>query len=239
MSELSAIIVGANSALSQQLATRLHQQGAKLGLMAADPAALTELQQQTGAIIVGLNITDPKQCQQSFNELWQQLDGATLVLINTAANGLDLELPWQLDQQIIDVNVQGFAAIANAAFKKMVEQKFGQIGAFTSIAGERGGPQTAFHASKAFQQNYLQGLRLHAQRLRLPITITDLRLGFLEKMQGRGGGLWAAPLDKISKQSLKALQRGRHTVYVTGRWRLAAWISRVLPEYIYNRRRYK
>ncbi|QIZ77430.1 SDR family NAD(P)-dependent oxidoreductase [Ferrimonas lipolytica] len=239
MSNLSAIIVGANSALSQQLALQLHQQGVKLGLMAADPSGLTKLQQQTDCRLVELDIRNAEQCQQAFNQLWQDLDGVALVVINTAANGLDLELPWQLDQAIIDVNVQGFAAIANAAFKQMEQQKFGQIGCFTSIAGERGGPQTAFHASKAFQQNYLQGLRLHAQRLKLPIIITDLRLGYLDKMHGRGKGIWAASLDKVVKQSLKALRRGKHTVYVTKRWRIAALMSKVLPEFIYNRRRYK
>ncbi|WP_298440563.1 SDR family NAD(P)-dependent oxidoreductase [uncultured Ferrimonas sp.] len=239
MSNLSAIIVGANSALSQQLAQQLHQQGITLGLMAADPNALQPLQQQLGCKLVGLDIRDPQQCQQSFSELWQQLDGAALVIINTAATGLDLELPWSLEQSIIDVNVQGFAAIANVAFKQMVQQQYGQIGCFTSIAGERGGPQVAFHASKAFQQNYLQGLRLHAQRLKLPITITDLRLGYLDKMQGRGNRLWAASLEKIAGQALHGLQRGKSQLYLTKRWRLAAAISNALPEFIYNRRRYK
>ncbi|MFI3244872.1 MAG: SDR family NAD(P)-dependent oxidoreductase [Ferrimonas sp.] len=239
MSQLTAIIVGAHSALSQQLALQLHQQGLTLGLMAADIAPLTPLQQQLNCQLMALDIHDTQAAQTAFEQLWQQLNGADLVIINTAANGLDLELDWALDKSVINVNVQGFAAIANIAFKKMVNQKYGQLAALTSIAADRGGPQQAFHASKAFQQNYLQGLRLHAQRLKLPIIISDLRLGYLDKMQGQGSRFWAAPVTKIARQILNGLQKGRSTIYVTRRWRFAAWVIRCLPEYIYNRRRYR
>ncbi|MBY5990711.1 SDR family NAD(P)-dependent oxidoreductase [Ferrimonas balearica] len=241
MSQLSAIVIGANSGLSQALALELAKDNVRLGLMAADIDALAPLAEQLGpqTELVAIDIQDPEACRAAFDALWAQLDGAALVVINTAAAGLDLELPWALDKGVIDVNVTGFTALANAAFNHMVEQKYGQLAALTSIAGERGGPQVAFHASKAFQQNYLQGLRLHAQRLKLPITVSDLRLGYLEKMQGRGSRFWAAPLPKIAGQITRALKKARPTTYVTRRWRFISWLTALLPEFVYNKRKYK
>lgn len=241
MSQLSAILIGANSGLSQALALELAKDNVRLGLMAADTDALVPLAEKLGpqTELVAIDIQNPEACREAFEALWQKLDGAALVVINTAAGGLDLDLPWALDKTVIDINVTGFTALANAAFARMVEQKYGQLAALTSIAGERGGPQVAFHASKAFQQNYLQGLRLHAQRLKLPVTITDLRMGYLDKMQGRGSKLWSAPLPVIAQQCVKAMKKAKHTVYVTRRWRVISWLTALLPEYIYNKRKYK
>ncbi|GAA4877413.1 SDR family NAD(P)-dependent oxidoreductase [Ferrimonas pelagia] len=241
MDQLSAIIIGANSALSQALALQLINDNVRLGLMAADTDALAPLMDKLpdNAELVAIDIFDPEACRSAFSQLWDTLDGAALVVINTAASGLDLSLPYALDKQINAVNVEGFTALANAAFTQMVEQKYGQLAAFTSIAGERGGPQIAFHASKAYQQNYLQGLRLHAQRLKLPITISDIRLGYIDKMQGRGSKTWGGSLDKISSQIIRALRKAKPQVYVTRRWRFISWLTRALPEFIYNKRKYK
>lgn len=241
MSQLSAILIGANSGLSHALALELAKDNVRLGLMAADIEALAPLAEQLGpqTELVAIDITNPDASRAAFDALWEKLDGAALVVINTAASGLDLQLPWQLDKTIIDINVTGFTALANAAFNKMVAQKYGQLAALTSIAGERGGPQVAFHASKSYQQNYLQGLRLHAQRLKLPVTITDLRMGYLDKMQGRGSKHWSASLPKIASQCVRAMKKAKHTVYVTRRWRVISWLTALLPEFIYNKRKYK
>ncbi|SDI54669.1 Short-chain dehydrogenase [Ferrimonas sediminum] len=241
MSQLSAIIVGANAGLSQMLAHKLASEGVRLGLLAADLDALAPTLDKLpdNTLAREINIFDADASRAALQSLWQQFDGVQLVIINTAASHQELDLPWAADRQVLEVNVTGFTALANAAFAEFREQKYGQLAAITSIAGERGGASSAFHASKAFQQNYLQGLRLHAQRLKLPITISDLRLGFMEKMQARGSKAWGSNLNTMATQILKDLKRARHTSYITRRWRLIAWLGRWLPEFIYNKRKYK
>ncbi|WP_028110781.1 SDR family NAD(P)-dependent oxidoreductase [Ferrimonas futtsuensis] len=241
MSQLSAIIIGANAGLSQTLAQKLAAEGVRLGLMAADLSSLDSLLQQLpdNTLCSEIDIFDPAQCRQALKDLWQQLEGAQLVIINTAANHQQLELPWEADKMVLDVNVTGFTALANGAFALFREQKYGQLAAITSIAGERGGASSAFHASKAFQQNYLQGLRLHAQRLKLPVTVSDLRLGYIDKMQARGSKAWGASLEVVADQILANLKNAKATSYVTRRWRLVSWIGRLLPEFIYNKRKYR
>ena len=148
-----------------------------------EPDALTEFANSLSVptAVFPLTITDPAKLNEQISQVWHSENGAHLVIVNTGLNGYDASLPWQLEEDIIEVNVRGFAAICNCVFKLMTEQRYGQLAAINSIAGQRGGPSVAYHASKAFAENYFQGLSMHAQRLKLPITISDIQLGLLDK----------------------------------------------------------
>jgi len=52
----------------------------------------------------------------------------------------------------------------------------------------------------------------------------------------KGDGLfWIAPVDVACEQILRAIRRRQKHAYVTKRWRLIAWLLRLLPEWAYNR----
>lgn len=241
MTQATAIIVGASSQLSQELAKQLAAQQVELVLFAHDPDSLNDfaLSLPTKVHLFALQIEQPQAVIRQLEAIWQQLNGAHLVLVNTGLNSYDPALPWQPEQDIIDVNVRGFAAICNTAFRLFREQGYGQLAAINSIAGLRGGPSVAYHASKAFAQNYFEGLSMHAQRLKLPITITDIQLGLLDKAAMQQSAMWLAPLPEVAAQIIKAMQKGKRRVYVTKRWRLVAWLTLILPEFIYNTRHWK
>ncbi|QYJ77780.1 SDR family NAD(P)-dependent oxidoreductase [Shewanella acanthi] len=241
MTKATAIIVGASSQLSREIAKQLAQQEVELALFAQDVDMLKEFAATlpTKVQVFELTIEDPQTLIRQLEEVWQQLGGAHLVLVNTGLNSYDPELPWLPEQDIIDVNVRGFAAICNTAFRLFRDQGYGQLAAINSIAGLRGGPSVAYHASKAFAQNYFEGLSMHAQRLKLPITITDIQLGLLDKAAMQKSALWLAPLPEVAAQIINAMQKGKRRVYVTKRWRLVAWLTLMLPEFIYNTRHWK
>ncbi|GIU51269.1 short-chain dehydrogenase [Shewanella sp. KT0246] len=241
MTQANAIIVGASSHLSKEIASQLAQQNVSLVLFVQNPDDMKEFAQQlpTKVDVLPLDIENPAAIISQLEKVWLSMDGAHLVLVNTGLNGYHESLPWQLEQDIIDVNVSGFTAICNTTFRLMREQGYGQIAAINSIAGLRGGPSVAYHASKAYAQNYLEGLSMHAQRLKLPITITDIQLGLLDKAAMQQSKLWLPPLPKVATQIIKAMQKGKRRVYVTKRWRLVAWLTMGLPEFIYNTRHWK
>ncbi|MCL2916734.1 SDR family NAD(P)-dependent oxidoreductase [Shewanella litorisediminis] len=241
MTQATAIIVGASSHLGRELVTQLTQEGTRVGLLVPEPELMTEFIQSLGGDIQveALPITDPDGAMAAFESLWQRMGGAHLVLVNTGLNSYHPDLPWQIEADIIKVNVQGFALICNTAFRLLRQQGYGQLAAINSIAGQRGGPAVAYHASKAFAQNYLEGLSMHAQRLKLPITITDLQLGLLDKAAMQQSRFWLQPLPKVAAQILRALKKGKRRAYITRRWALVAWLIRILPEYIYNTRHWK
>ncbi|QIR14929.1 SDR family NAD(P)-dependent oxidoreductase [Shewanella aestuarii] len=237
----TAMIIGASSSLSKELARQLANQNVKLILFVQQPEAMQSFAAElnTSVEVLPLSILMPDTAISQIKQAWQQHEGAHLVIINTGVNGYDSSLPWELEQGIINVNVMGFTAISNCVFKLMKEQGYGQIAAINSIAGQRGGPSMAYHASKAYAANYMQGLSMHAQRLKLPITISDIQLGLLDKAALQQNRFLLPPLEKVAKQILTALQKGKRRVYVTKRWRVVAWLNRYLPEYIYNTRHWK
>lgn len=241
MSVATAMIIGAGSQLSQALAKQLSAQQVSLVLFVHDPESLKQFAQSLpGEVSVyPLAIDQPQMLIEQLNQAWKQHNGAHLVIVNTGVNEYDPTLPWSIDQQAINVNVMGFAAASQCVFKLMCEQGYGQLAAINSIAGQRGGPNVAYHASKAFAANYLQGLSMHAQRLKLPVTISDIQLGLFDKAVHLNTQLLLSPIDKVATQILTALKKGKRRVYVTKRWRLVAWINRILPEYIYNTRHWK
>ncbi len=241
MTQATAIIVGANSLLSREIATQLSAQGVELALLAQDPDSLQEFADSlpNKVHLFPLQIVEPQAIISTIEQVWLQLGGAHLVLVNTGLNSYDPQLPWRPEQDIITVNVQGFAAICNTAFRLFTEQGYGQLAAINSIAGLRGGPSVAYHASKAFASNYLDGLSMHAQRLKLPITITDIQLGLLDKAAMQQSRLWLSPPDEVARQIIKAMQGAKRKVYVTKRWRLVAWLTKLLPEFVYNTRHWR
>ncbi|MGB6137564.1 MAG: SDR family NAD(P)-dependent oxidoreductase [Shewanella sp.] len=241
MSVATAMIIGAGSQLSQALAKQLSAQQVSLVLFVHDPESLKPFAESLpGEVAVyPLTIDQPQAVIAQLNEAWITHNGAHLVIVNTGVNDYDPALPWGIDQHTIDVNVMGFAAASQCIFKLMCEQGYGQLAAINSIAGQRGGPNVAYHASKAFAENYLQGLSMHAQRLKLPVTISDIQLGLFDKAVHLNTQMLLSPIDKVAEQILTALKKGKRRVYVTKRWRIVAWINRLLPEYIYNTRHWK
>ena len=60
--------------------------------------------------------------------------------------------------------------------------------------------------------------------------------GFVDTAMGQGDrAFWSAPPEKAARQIRRGIERGRKRVVVTRRWRLIAWLSRVLPDAVYHR----
>jgi short-subunit dehydrogenase len=79
-------------------------------------------------------------------------------------------------------------------------------------------------------------MRQKVYSLKLPITITDIRPGFVDTDMAKGDGkFWVATVEKASKQIVNAINAKRDIVYVSKRWKLIAILFRILPSVIYKR----
>ena len=59
----------------------------------------------------------------------------------------------------------------------------------------------AYNASKAYQINYLEGLRQKATKIKNPIYVTDIRPGFVDTDMAKGEGqFWVATKEKAARQ---------------------------------------
>ena len=129
--------------------------------------------------------------------LIQEMDGVDLVVISAGCGLFNPDLDFAKEKETIDVDVTGFAAMANVAFKHFIKQRAGHLVGISSIAALRGSESSpAYGASKAFVSNYLEGLRQKAHKLGLPITVTEIQPGFVDTAMTKGikGLFWVASL---------------------------------------------
>jgi short-subunit dehydrogenase len=177
------------------------------------------------------------EARAALAQLIQELGGADLVIVSAGTGHLNPGLDWEPERDTIDVNVRGFAALATAALQHFIGQGSGHLVAISSIAAVRGAAAApAYNASKAFVSNYMQGLQQKVCKLGLPITVTDIQPGLVDTAMAQGEGLfWVQPPRKAAAQIMAAIEKKKKRAYVTRRWRLIAWILKILPDFVYNR----
>lgn len=231
-----AIVIGASSGIGRELSIILRKNRYTIGVMARRVNLLEELMDKD-VFIEQIDVAEVDSAMNKLKKLIERMGGVDLVVISAGIGHLNDEMDWTLENETIKTNVIGFAAMANVAIKHFMEKGSGHLVGFSSIAALRGGRQApAYNASKAFESNYLEGLRQKVRKSGLPITITDIKLGFVKTAMAKGDGIfWAAEADKAAMQIYRAIQGRKASSYVTRRWRLVAWIVTFLPGFIYER----
>ncbi|SHM97707.1 SDR family NAD(P)-dependent oxidoreductase [Mucilaginibacter sp. OK098] len=233
-----AIVVGASSGIGHQLAVLLAANGYKVGITGRRDQLLLNLQASNPEqfIVSVFDVTDIAAVPLKLKQLTDELGGLDLLVLSSGTGKINPALDTTIEQEINTLNVAGFTAIANWAFNFFQKQSFGHFVAITSIAGIRGSRQApAYFASKAYQINYLEGLRQKAKSTKLPIYITDLRPGFVDTAMAAGENLfWVASVEKAALQIYKAIKNKRDVVYITKRWRIIAFLFWILPKAIHK-----
>lgn len=234
-----AIVVGASSGIGHQLAALLAANGYKVGITGRRDQLLLNLQSTNPEqfIVSVFDVTDIGAVPQQLKQLTDELDGLDLLVLSSGTGKINPTLDTEIEQGINKLNVEGFTVVANWAFNFFQKQSFGHFAAITSIAGIRGSRQApAYFASKAYQINYLEGLRQKAKNTKLPIYVTDIRPGFVDTAMAAGENLfWVAPVEKAALQIYKAIESKRDVVYITKRWRIIAFLFWILPKAIHKK----
>jgi short-subunit dehydrogenase len=234
---LNAIIIGASSGIGRELAIQLSAKGYKLGLTARRVDLLNDLAKEinTESFIMKMDVAEIDNTIKGINDLIEKIGGADLIIINAGVGFTNPELDWQKEKATIDVNVMGFCAAANASMKYFISRGSGHLVGISSLAALRGNRfAPAYSASKAFMSNYLEGLRHKVVKKKLPITVTDIKPGYVNTKMAMGEYLfWVAPVPKAVRQIIKAIEKKKSVAYITRRWRINAWIYKRLPGWIY------
>ena len=147
------------------------------------------------------------------------------------------KLEFDIENSTNKLNVIAFTEIVDWTFNYFEKQGKGHLIAISSIAGIRGSRiAPAYNASKAYQINYLEGLRQKATKTKKPIYITDIRPGFVDTDMAKGEGqFWVATKEKAAKQIFGFIKKKKTVGYVSKRWRLIAILLKVIPNGIYKR----
>jgi len=234
-----AIVIGASSGIGRETAKLLLKSGYKVAVTGRRINLLNELQQEFGQICVAkeMDITHFESSISTLAALVQELGGLDLLILSSGTGEINRELNFGIEQSTCKTNVMGFTNIVDWTMNYFIAQQSGHLVVISSIAGLRGNNDApAYNASKAYQINYTEAMRQKVHSLKLPITITEIRPGFVDTDMAKGDGkFWVATVEKASKQIIKAIKAKREIVYVSKRWKLIAILFRILPSVIYKR----
>jgi short-subunit dehydrogenase len=228
-----AIIIGATSGIGKAVAEILLQEGYLVGVTGRREDLFPAMQQQfTGRIFCKkMDVQELSTLASICNELVNQMGGMDLLVISAGIGEGNKQLDFEIENDVIKTNIQGFTCIADWGITFLKKQGYGHLVNISSIAGIRGnGLAPSYNASKAYQINYLEGLRLNTIKSGYNITVTDVRPGFVDTAMAKGNGLfWVAPVQKAAEQIVESIHQKRKVVYITKRWGLIGYFLKIIP----------
>ncbi len=233
-----AIIIGATSGIGRTLAQILTDNDYKVGITGRRLEKLETLKKSNPEkyIINAYDCTKESNADK-LTALTNELGELDLLILSSGTGDLNESLDFEIENNTNQLNVVAFTEIADWAFNHFKKHATGHLVVISSIAGIRGSRMApAYNASKAYQINYLEGLRQKATKSGLTITITDIRPGFVDTDMAKGEDqFWVATKEKAAKQIYQFIRRKKDIGYVTKRWRLIALVLKILPNWIYKR----
>ena len=234
-----AIIIGATSGIGKSLTELLLREGFEVGVTGRREEFFQSIKVQeiNRIFFMKMDVQDLTTLEPICNELVSKIGGLDLLIISAGIGEENRNLNFDIENNVIKTNIQGFTCMADWAVRHFKKQGYGHLVNISSIAGIRGnGIAPSYNATKAYQINYLEGLRINVQEHSSSITITDVRPGFVNTAMAKGDGLfWVAPVNKAAAQILEAIKEKRKVVYVTKRWRLIGLLLRIIPFSILKR----
>jgi short-subunit dehydrogenase len=228
-----AIVIGATSGIGKSISEILIQNNYTVGITGR---RIERLQSMKGKhpdkfFIYRMDVQDLSSIETICTDLVHQLGGLDLLIISAGIGDENNSLDFSIENNVIKTNIQGFTCVADWGMKFFKNQGHGHLVNISSIAGIRGnGEAPSYNATKAFQINYLEGLRLNANKSGAEIFVTDARPGYVDTEMAKGDGrFWVASVEKAAQQIFTAIKRKKKVVYITRRWRIIGIILKKLP----------
>lgn len=231
---MKAVVIGASSGMGRELAKILAREGYEVGLVARRKELLLSLQKEiSGKTYLRQIDVSLSESIEQIELLIEEMEGVDLVILNAGTGFLNPEMDWKKDKETIDVNVVGFAAMANVFMRYFLSKGVGHLVGISSIAAIRG--SGVYSASKAFVSNYLEGLRKRAFKERKKIVVTDIQPGYVDTKMAKADNLfWTTSTEKAANDIFQVVRKKKKHAYITRRWRLIAWLLKCMPNSIYD-----
>jgi short-subunit dehydrogenase len=211
-----AVITGTSSGIGRALAQALARSGCRVGLIARREPLLRELEAEIrsqGGVAASApaDVADRLELRRAFEELTGALGPADLVVANAGVGVPTTLEPMNIEaiEEMIRVNVLGVIYTIEACLPSMLERGEGQIAAISSLSAYKGMPgESAYCASKAAVNSYMEGLRVQVRAR--GIGVTTICPGFVKTPMTAIDDfpmLFAMEADEAARRIIRALQR--------------------------------
>lgn len=191
-----ALITGASSGIGKELAHIHAAKGGDLILIARRKQTLQSLAEElkqsfgTNSLIIAKDLADPASVKEIYEEIVSQ-DITVDYLINNAGLGevgLFAEQQWEINQNLLRVNMMALTELMQRFLPDMVEKRKGKIMNISSTASLIPGPyQATYFASKAYVTS--MGYALSEELKNTGITVTTILPGPVDTEFGEVSGM--------------------------------------------------
>lgn len=236
----TVIIIGASSGLGKQIAMTYIARGYRVGVAARRVDRLAELTALAPERVTAcrLDVT-ADDAADSLDRLIAKMGTAPDIFINCAGIGFaNPDLDTKLDLDTVMTNCVGFTRVVDHIFNYYATHKLsGQIVDISSVAGTRGiGIAASYSASKRFQTEYLTALSQLAHQRRLPITVNDIRPGFVKTPLLDADTRYPMIMNTNRAAALivKAIDHKSNRI-IDRRWAVITWVWKHIPRWLWRR----
>jgi short-subunit dehydrogenase len=238
-----ALVTGASSGIGRELARQLAAEGCKVGVVARREAPLCELAAEvrasggTAAVAVA-DVGSREQAGAAFAAIRAQLGPIDLAIANAGVGRPTLHSPVNMPdiEETFRINLMGVIYTLSAALPEMLARKGGHLVAVSSLAGYRGLPaESAYCASKAAVNAYMDGLRIHLRGT--GVKVTTICPGFVTTPMTESNKFHMPQLmtaEFAAGKMVRAIKAGKKVYNFPWRLHMMVKLSRWLPDAMVN-----
>lgn len=244
-----AIVMGATSGIGMEVAKLLAAKGWQVGIAGRRIERLQALIPDNKATPQGgiicyqqIDVTSAE-APSLLLELIDKLGGMDLYFHSSGIGWQNNSLDIEKELKTVETNGLGFTRMIDTAFNWFAthhkNNSKARIACITSIAGTKGlGAAPAYSATKRFQNHYLECLSQQARMRHLPISITDIRPGFVKTdlIAGSTYPLQLQPED-VAKHIVRAIEKGKEVKVIDWRYAILVFFWRLIPRGLWTRLR--
>jgi decaprenylphospho-beta-D-erythro-pentofuranosid-2-ulose 2-reductase len=239
----NVLVIGATSAIAQEIA-RVHAgRGDRLFLLGRDSARLDALARTLGSQVVGSeagDFDDTRENDARVSRAVAALGGLDIAIIAHGWLGdqLESEKSFAHADSVITTNFTSVVSFAIPLVNALEARGAGSLVVLSSVAGDRGRPRNyTYGAAKGALSLYLQGVRSRLYTTSPRVRVVTIRLGPVDTPMTREhpkNALFGEPRG-VARAIVRAETHGKVDVYVPWYWQPIMATVRSLPERIFQR----
>src|SRR5262245_19272897 len=212
-----AVITGASTGIGHALARTLAAEHCRVGLVARRASLLRELAEQIHAAggvaeFAAADVGDRQQVLAAIGELASRLGPIDLLIANAGVGSPTTVDPLNVadTERIFRINFFGALYAIEAVLPDMLRRGHGHLAGISSLGAYKGLPgESAYTASKAALNTYLEGLRIQLRKR--GVAVTTVCPGFVRTPMTADNRFkkmpWLMDADEAARRIVGALKR--------------------------------
>lgn len=240
------IVIGTTSGIGRAVVEHLANEGVRVGIAGRREDRLQELQQRFGKELISYRVMDVTKdsAPAALDGLIAEVGAPDALLYASGIGKQNPTLDEAMELRTVETNCAGMVRIVDHFINYVKREPAynkkhkAHIAVITSVAGTMGmGPAPAYSATKSMQSAYLVALAQHARMQKLPITVGDIRPGFVatEILNPEKRYPMIMSAERAAHFVTRSLRRHKRITIFDWRYKLLVGFWRLIPRCIWER----